>query len=466
MLDSGGILDQKRKFLVVGDIMLDRYIRGDIKRISPEAPVPVLSVSEKEDKPGGAGNVALNLAGLNGEVNLMGFVGDDEAALVLEKRLGEAGIVLEPVKWARPTITKTRITAARQQIVRVDEEQKEPPRTEELNELKERILACDFSRYDGVLISDYDKGVCSPELCQAIIEKARDANLVTVVDPKGSDWEKYRNAPLITPNVKELGDALGREIDNSNEAVSTGAGHLIEKFHFDRMVVTRSEKGMTLAEGKRIVHFPTQAREVYDVSGAGDTVAAGLLRFLCDGNSCEESVSWANRAAGIVVGFLGTHSITKELLLEADGVDSVQNWEMARQGGGKIVFTNGCFDILHPGHMDYLKKARQLGDFLVVGLNSDASVKRLKGESRPVNDQNTRQIMLESLAFVDQVILFEEDTPFGLIKSLRPDILVKGGDYAPENIVGREFAGETLTIPFVEGFSTTGLLERIDKLNG
>ncbi|MDC7222660.1 MAG: bifunctional heptose 7-phosphate kinase/heptose 1-phosphate adenyltransferase [Spirochaetales bacterium] len=455
-----------RNFLVVGDLMVDCYVRGEIKRISPEAPVPVLTVTEKENKPGGAGNVALNLAGLNSAVTLFGFVGDDESGRILTDLLGRADVDCRGILWDRNTISKTRITSARQQIVRVDEERDQPPSREERERLMKSLAQVDFSRFDGVLLSDYNKGVCFPELCQFLIKESRRAGLPLVVDPKGRDWEKYRGAPLITPNVKELGDAWGGEVPNGDDSVAQAALALRERFSFDRMAVTRSDKGMTLAWEEGIGHFPTQAREVYDVSGAGDTVAAGLLRFLSDSFSPPEAVRWANRAAGIVVGFLGTHPITKALLLEERRGESCLSWEAAREKGGAIVFTNGCFDLLHPGHMDYLRRARQLGDFLVVGLNSDDSVRRLKGKSRPVNGEKHRKIMLESLAFVDQVLLFEEDTPARLIQEIGPDFLVKGGDYRPEDIVGREWAGETLSLPFLPGFSSTTLMERIKELDG
>ena len=459
-------LAERRHFLVAGDLMLDRYVRGDIRRISPEAPVPVLTVTERENKPGGAGNVALNLSGLNGAVTLLGFTGNDEAGHTLKELFDREQISLANTLWDRNTITKTRITSSRQQIVRVDDETDLPLTPVNKKSIMEKIGDMDFASIDGILISDYNKGSCFPELCEALIGEGKKRAIPVVVDPKGPAWEKYRGASLITPNVKELGDALGEDISNGDEEIGKAALKLLSRYEFERMVVTRSEKGMTLVERSGIRHISTKAREVFDVSGAGDTVAAALLRFLADGFPIDEAVAAANLAAGIVVGFLGTHPITKELLCGSLDEPARGHWETARSRGMKIVFTNGCFDLLHPGHMDYLKKARELGDYLVVGLNSDDSVRRLKGADRPINDQDCRKIMLESLTFVDEVILFEEDTPRDLIESIRPDYLVKGGDYRIDEIVGREFAGATLTIPFIEGYSSTGLMERIRKLRG
>jgi D-beta-D-heptose 7-phosphate kinase / D-beta-D-heptose 1-phosphate adenosyltransferase len=455
-------LKTRRNFLVVGDLMLDRYIRGKINRISPEAPVPVLTVSEREDKLGGAGNVALNLAGLNSQVTLVGFLGEDEAGRALTGLVKQESIILNVTFWERNTITKTRITSGRQQVVRVDDEKTDAPSLQDKELLLKTLTELDYSDYEGILLSDYAKGVCFPALCQFLIEKARKENIPLLIDPKGGDWTKYTGASLVTPNLNELGDALSCTVKNEDKPVVEAADELKKRFSLDSLVVTRSEKGMTLVD-QTIHHVPTLAREVYDVSGAGDTVAAGLLRFIADGYQADEAVRLANRAAGIVVGFWGTHPITAKLLL-AEPED--ESWEEARREGKSLVFTNGCFDLLHPGHMDYLKKARALGDYLIVGLNSDESIKRLKGSSRPINNQDSRQIMVESLSFVDEVILFEEDTPARLIESICPDILVKGGDYQIDEIVGREFAGTTLTIPFVEGYSSSSLIERITKSHG
>ncbi|MBN2627148.1 MAG: D-glycero-beta-D-manno-heptose 1-phosphate adenylyltransferase [Spirochaetales bacterium] len=459
-------LSRERNYLVVGDIMLDCYIKGGIKRISPEAPVPVLTVQEREYKPGGAGNVALNLTGLNSRVTLIGFTGQDEAESRLQTLFEQQKITMKSVKWNRGTISKTRVVSGKQQLVRIDDEQSRDPDESERVSLYNLIDRDDFSVYKGIIISDYDKGVCSEEICLLVITKARAAGIPVVVDPKGSRWNKYRGATLVTPNLKEIGDVLGEELPNEDDLIKAPAEKVRREYELENLVVTRSEKGMSLISPEGTEHFPTMAREVYDVSGAGDTVAASFLRFLSESLPVRDSIVLANMAAGIVVGFIGTHPITKELLLKESRFSSPGNLQDARRLNKTIVFTNGCFDILHPGHMDYLRKARELGDYLIIGLNSDDSVRRLKGETRPINNQESRKIMLEALSFVDQVVLFEEDTPLELIKSIRPDILVKGGDYAVENIVGREYAGKTMTIPFLKGFSSTAVIDRIEKAHG
>ncbi|OQX28702.1 MAG: hypothetical protein B0D92_07555 [Spirochaeta sp. LUC14_002_19_P3] len=460
------VFSRRKCYLLVGDIMLDSYIFGDVRRVSPEAPVPVLAVERREDRPGGAGNAAVNLAGLNADVTLVGFTGGDAAEKTLRFQFDSVGITLAAVRWERATISKTRLLSGRQQLVRFDEENPLPPKREESAALEAAVRGMDFSEFDGVLLSDYGKGVCSAEVCAAIMEKSRAAGIPVVVDPKGSDWEKYHGALLAAPNVKELGDALGQEMIN-DDAEIVAAGKILRcRCGLEYLAITRSEKGITLlAEGKG-QHFPTEAREVYDVSGAGDTVAACLLRFFTAPMPMKDAVPLANLAAGIVVGFTGTHPINAHLLLERCESSLPSSWEGVRGRGGKVVFTNGCFDILHPGHADYLRKAADLGDYLIVGLNSDASIQRIKGAGRPVNDQQTRKMMLEALSCVNEVVIFEEDTPLELIRRIRPDILVKGGDYKPEDIVGREHAGRTESIPFVEGYSTTELINRIRLQHG
>lgn len=459
-------LANKQNYLVVGDLMIDKYILGDVKRISPEAPVPVLKVSGKKHNPGGAGNVAVNIAGLNSSVTVTGYTGDDESLKLLSSDFSKLDIELMNSKWQRSTITKTRLVSGQQQIARIDEEESISPKEKCRQGLLEIVRNIDLNKFDGVVLSDYAKGVCDNDLCQLVIQNSRDKNIPIIVDPKGNKWDKYKGATILTPNIKELSDVLGYDIPNSDSEIEEAGKKLLERFNIANLIITRSEKGMTLVNNDSVEHFPTMAKDVFDVSGAGDTVVAGVIRFLTSGLDIKDAINLANFAAGIVVGHVGTWPITKEELLKeaADTKDLHITIQELKNSHKKIVFTNGCFDILHPGHIDYLQKAKELGDYLVIGLNSDESVKRLKGNDRPVNNQSVRKIMLEALSCVDLVEFFEEDTPYNLIKSIKPDILVKGGDYNIEDIVGREFAAETTTIPFLDGFSTTSLIERIIKV--
>lgn len=459
-------LNNRLNYVVVGDIMIDKYILGDVKRISPEAPVPVLKVKGKKHNPGGAGNVAVNIAGLNSNVTLMGFTGSDESLNQLNEAFKNNNIDIKPTIWGRNTITKTRLISGQQQIVRIDEEESHSPADNEIAELLSSIASLDLTGCSGIVISDYAKGVCSYSLCQNIIKKASSKNIPIIVDPKGSDWEKYRGATILTPNIKELSDIYGEEVLNQDSDIERVGQELLAKYNLRNLIITRSEKGMSLINSEVIEHFPTMTKDVFDVSGAGDTVIAGVIRFFTSGLDITEAITLANYAAGIVVGHVGTWPITMEEMLfkSSDKKSLHKTVEELKANHKKIVFTNGCFDLLHPGHVDYMQKARQMGDYLIIGLNSDASVQRLKGDDRPVNNQDVRKIMLEALGFVDSVEIFDEDTPYELIKRIKPDILVKGGDYSVENIVGREFAKETKTITFLNGYSTTALINRIKKV--
>lgn len=458
-------LKDRKSYLVVGDIMIDRYIFGGVNRISPEAPVPVLKVKERKSNPGGAGNVAVNIAGLNSDVTIVGFCGDDSSRDELKETFKEKGIELKDALWSRSTICKTRLISAQQQIARIDEEESREPSLKEIESLENLIDSINFDDFHGVVLSDYNKGVCSYSISQKVILKAKESGIPVVVDPKGSQWDKYRGATAVTPNLKELGDLVGKSISNNSDLIVNEALKIIEKYSLENIIATRSEKGMSLINKETTEHFPTFAQDVFDVSGAGDTVVAGFIRFFTSGQDIRDSINIANYCAGIVVGHVGTWPITKEELLKkvADSKDLNITLTQLKSEHKKIVFTNGCFDLLHPGHIDYLQKAKELGDYLIVGLNSDDSVRRLKGDSRPVNPQSVRKVMLEALSSVDLVEFFDEDTPYELIKRIEPDILVKGGDYNVEDIVGREFARETRTIEFLDGFSTTSLIERIKK---
>ncbi len=470
------------KIAVVGDVMLDRYFYGEVKRISPEAPVPVNRVKKITSVLGGAANVAANLAGLGCQVYVGGVTGDDENRQLLEKMLAALHIHYEGLfkEKSRATITKMRILGARQQMLRLDFEEVGDLRQEETGPLQqwlEKLLAAGL---DGIAVSDYAKGVCSDAFCQWVIHQAAAYGVPVLVDPKGSRWDKYQGCDYITPNLKEMGEAAGTVLPNEDEAVLKAAEIAREHYHIKNVVVTRSEKGMTLVgEHRQVIHSPAAALEVFDVSGAGDTAAAALLAGAAGGLSLEEMVYMANRASGIVVGKVGTYPIHRDELL-ADLLSEerrmglgyrplswqeiaslVKTWH---QAGEKVVFTNGCFDLLHVGHIQYLEQAARLGQHLLIGLNSDASVRRLKGPARPLVSELDRARILSSLACVDGVVIFEQDTPTELLKLIRPDILVKGGDYKPEEVAGREYAGQVQILQFAPGYSTTGLVDKIAKL--
>ena len=473
---------QQLKIAVIGDVMLDRYFYGEVKRISPEAPVPVNKVTRITSVLGGAANVAANLAHLDCKVYVGGVTGDDENRHLLEKMMAEAGIDYSGLIKSdkRATITKMRILGAKQQMLRLDFEEVGDMSEDETERLSAWLLGLIDSGLNGIAISDYAKGVCSHNFLQWVIATAEQYNIPVLVDPKGADWTKYSGCTFITPNLKEMCEAAHETVPNEDEPVLRLARDAAKTYNIKNVVVTRSEKGMTLAgQNGLVINAPATALDVFDVSGAGDTVAATLLAGAAGGLDLSDAVYMANRAAGIVVGKVGTYPVHRDELLKdllaeqrKDGygyrtlswqeIESLANtW---RACGEKIVFTNGCFDILHVGHVSYLEQAARLGKHLIVGLNTDASVKRLKGATRPLNHELDRARVLSALACVDAVVLFGEDTPTELIKKIRPDILVKGGDYKPEEVAGREYAGEVQIIKFEDGYSTTGLLEKVAQL--
>jgi len=459
----------KISVLVVGDVMLDQYFEGNVSRISPEAPVPIVHVKNVRNVPGGAANVVNNLAGLGVPSMLVGVVGSDMNSRLLGELLEKDRCDFFPVEKLQQTTTKIRVVGAHQQVVRLDFE--DPGFIDAASEAEVVHIAREkMGKADIAVISDYGKGLCTPSLCGDLISYAAKLGKPVVVDPKGAQWEKYRGAFLVTPNMKELSDAAGFPVANENGAVEKAGAELLGKYGIVNLLVTRSEKGMTLIGGDGVLHIPTVARDIFDVSGAGDTVVATLSATFAAGATLEKAVRLANRAAGVVVGKFGTAPILHDELFEKD-IDDYDNkfitldsfaviLKSLRDAKKKIAFTNGCFDILHKGHLKYLKETRGMGDVLIIGLNSDDSVKRLKGAGRPVNVLADRAYMLSALPFVDYVIPFMEDTPRDLIEAIRPDILVKGGDYREEEVVGREFSGRTIIIPFVEGYSTTSILER------
>ncbi len=464
------------KLLVIGDLMIDHYLWGKTERISPEAPVPVIDVKNESEVLGGAGNVVNNLVALGAEVEVASVIGADENGERLRRMLDELGVGQEAliVEEGRSTTRKSRVIASHQQVIRFDSETRTPidPQSEE--KLLERVKVLLERGIDTVLISDYGKGVLTDSLTQGIIHLARERGIRVMVDPKGTDYSKYRGATAITPNKKEAGEATGIVI--TDEASLREAGfRLKEELELERAIVTLSEEGMAIF-GDSMQVIPTVAREVYDVTGAGDTVIATLGFVRACGGEIDEAARIANAAAAVVVGKLGSatasweeiiafedalHESTTEFRIQ-DRETLAKTVERLRSEGKRIVFTNGCFDLLHLGHVKYLEKAKSFGDVLIVGLNSDDSVRRLKGETRPVNPEYDRAYLLAALEAVDYVSIFDEDTPLELIRIVRPDILVKGGDYRGKEVVGREIAGELRLVDFVEGRSSSGIIRKIN----
>lgn len=464
---------KNNRILVVGDLIVDTYHKGGVSRISPEAPIPVVRVTKSFSVLGGAANVARNLKALHCNPIVIGLKGIDANADLMDRLFKEANIESHVVACDYPTITKTRIVGNNQQIVRVDFENDKMRIPADIYKKVFAEIDCAMSSVDTIVLSDYGKGFCNDALCRYLIEKAQKYHKTIIVDPKGSDWYKYGNATYITPNIKEISDVAGEAVENTDEKVVSVAKLLQQKYKIKNVLVTRSEKGMTLVSDKEPFILPTVAREVFDVSGAGDTVVATLAASLAGGLSIKDSLKLANQAAGIVVGKSGTQPIYLEELTISDTylgdnklLTMVQLKDllvMLRDKHRKIVFTNGCFDVLHMGHVTYLQEARKLGDVLILGLNSDESVKRLKGENRPINPQEARAKVLSAMSCVDYIVFFNEDTPYNLIKEVQPDILVKGGDYSIENVVGREFATQVALIDFVEGYSSTKIIEKMDQ---
>ncbi|HDZ57055.1 MAG TPA: bifunctional D-glycero-beta-D-manno-heptose-7-phosphate kinase/D-glycero-beta-D-manno-heptose 1-phosphate adenylyltransferase HldE [Pseudomonas xinjiangensis] len=457
--------------LVVGDVMLDRYWHGPTHRISPEAPVPVVKVEQIEDRPGGAGNVALNIAALGAPAWLVGVTGDDEAALSLRQRLNAAGVFCDfQTHPEQPTITKLRVMSRHQQLIRLDFE--EPFRTD-----AQALLGAVAGLIDKVkvmILSDYGKGALVNH--QALIALARKRGIPVLADPKGKDFSIYRGATLITPNLSEFEAVVG-SCESEQMLVDKGMA-LLAELQLEAMLVTRSEQGMTLlSKNQPALHLPARAREVFDVTGAGDTVISTLAAALAAGESLPHAVGLANLAAGIVIGKLGTAAVSAPELRRSvqreqgseRGVLGIEQLllavEDARAHGERIVFTNGCFDIIHAGHVGYLEEARGLGDRLIVAINDDASVSRLKGPGRPINAVERRMAVLAGLGAVDWVVAFGDDTPEALLEQIKPDVLVKGGDYSVDQVVGapivQSYGGEVKVLNFLESCSTTAIVQRI-----
>ncbi len=469
------------RVLVIGDIMLDRYAWGRVMKISPEAPVPVLKVLSENLLPGGAANVGSNLRSLGASVEICGVIGRDyegERLLGLLEQIGinSKNIILDS---QRPTTTKTRLIAGAQQIARMDREETKPIS----DELKSRLMKVVTKSIEecpphGIIISDYAKGVIREDLSGEIIYLAKNRGIFVAVDPKGRNFAKYSGANVITPNQKEAEEVCGFSIEDET-TLRRAIEILMKETNADCVLITRGKHGISFCtKGDEVKTIPSDAREVFDVTGAGDTVVSVFTLSYLSSKSWDDSVRIANLAAGIVVGRVGTATVT-----QSDLIDHIENSRYLIRGkilsretllatvsqlkakGKRIVFTNGCFDLFHIGHLKLLKEARGLGDRLVVAINSDSSVRRLKGEGRPLISENDRAHIIAALDCVDYVSLFSEDTPIELIKMLKPDVLVKGGDYTPDTVVGRDFVesygGRVCIIPLVEGISTSVLLGRI-----
>lgn len=460
------------RVLVFGDVMLDRYWQGPTSRISPEAPVPVVRIQDSENRAGGAGNVALNIATLGASVSLFGITGQDDNGHQLQQLLQRSGVACHFLEHPQhPTITKLRIISRQQQLIRLDFEEA----------FHSTDMTALYQQYDEqlagtgvVILSDYGKGALSNP--QRLIDSARRHGIPVLVDPKGTDFDRYRGATLITPNLSEFEAVVGHCSDD--ETLVARARTLIQDYDLQALLVTRSEKGMTLVEkGREPFHLPTRAREVFDVTGAGDTVISVLAAALAAGKPLQQATVLANTAAGIVVGKLGTATVsTEELRAElrseqylGAGIFDEDSLALlvqeARARSETLVMTNGCFDIIHPGHVQYLKEAKALGDRLLVAVNSDDSVSRLKGPTRPINPLDHRMAVLAGLESVDWVVPFVEDTPERLICRLLPDILVKGGDYRIEDIAGgrcvQAAGGQVIVLSFKDNCSTSAIVKKI-----
>ncbi len=473
-----------RRAVVVGDVMLDRYVVGQVGRISPEAPVPIVQLEEEHTTPGGAANVATNLAGLGLTVSIAGWTGEDDERIDLLESLHSASVDTSAVVGFpdRSTTAKTRILAATQQLVRVDHEQVGPLPSTERAAFDHRVMALFDSPCDVVILSDYAKGVLHDHLCRSVISRGNELGIPVLVDPKGLSFAKYSSATAVTPNAAELA-AAGRVDAGDVPALLRRATELRDELHLEALIVTRGGQGMSVIDRDGIQYVPAHAREVFDVSGAGDTAVASLAACAAAGLRWRESAVVANIAAGLAVSHAGTVTVTLAELLEAlvhedPGLGTlgrkVVDLETAKsllgswRGAGDVIgFTNGCFDLLHAGHVSYLDWASQHCDRLIVGLNTDSSVREQKGPGRPVVGERERATVLAGLAAVDAVVPFDQPTPIELIEALRPDLLVKGGDYREDQIVGateiKRWGGRVLVAPLVEGESTTALVGRVQE---
>jgi len=468
------------RVLCVGDIMLDKFVYGQVDRISPEAPVPVFSVKSENVMLGGAGNVARNLLSLGANTVLVSVIGNDRVGREITALIGKEQNLLPCLitETDRTTTSKTRYVAGNHQVLRADIEVSDPIQEATQASVIDAVLG-ELEHVDVVILSDYGKGVLSRNLIQTVIQAANGRHKPVIVDPKSRDFSIYSGATLVSPNLSELANAVSREIKSEADIISA-AQQLIHAFGIANILITRSKDGMTLVTHQgEIHHIKARVHEVYDVSGAGDTAIATLSLGIAAGLKIDDAATLANVAAGVVVGRSGTAVIatqdikteifvnektrgTQKIVTLADAISQVEHWKRE----GKVVgFTNGCFDLMHSGHLSSLNYTRQHCDKLIVAINSDASVKRLKGENRPVNSEMERSLIMASMSVVDMVIIFSEDTPMNLLENLKPDILAKGADYKKEQVVGWElvesYGGKVVLIPLKEGYSTTNIIRKM-----
>jgi len=471
------LVNKQPKILVIGDLMIDHYLWGKCERISPEAPIPIVNVDNENTVLGGAGNVVNNLIALGAQTDVLSVIGDCEIANELETLLSKINVSTNYLikEKGRISSKKSRIISSQQQVIRFDRESDNDINTESQQTLIDQYKKI-LSQYDIVLLSDYGKGVLTDSLTSQLIKEANTLGIKVLVDPKGVNYSKYSNAYLLTPNKKEASLATNIDIVD-NSSLLAAITKLIEKCSLDISLITLSEDGVAIFDNDLRVH-PTVAREVYDVTGAGDTVLAALGFALSCNYDIDQAVEFANLAAGVVVGKIGSSTATideiidyKSSLHQSSSEEHIKTQKeinvlssKLKENGKKIVFTNGCFDILHAGHVRYLETAKSFGDILIVGINSDESVKMLKGETRPINNQQDRALLIASLEAVDYVVIFNEDTPYELIKTIKPHTLVKGGDYEGQKVVGQDLVTELKLVNFIEGKSTTNTIEKIQSL--
>ncbi|QKF78370.1 D-glycero-beta-D-manno-heptose-7-phosphate kinase [Arcobacter defluvii] len=469
-------LDKNPNILVIGDLMIDHYLWGSCDRISPEAPVQVVNVKKESAVLGGAGNVLNNLVTLGTNVDVISVIGNDSVANELKNLLNKIEISTSNliIEQDRKTSKKSRLIASQQQVLRYDMESIDDIKEESLNKIL-NALKSTIKKYNSIILSDYGKGVLTTELTRQIIKIANENLVKVLVDPKGKDYSKYKGAFTLTPNKKEAIEATNINIKDEDSLVKA-LKNLKEKCDLEVSLITLSENGIAIFDNELTIK-PTFAREVYDVTGAGDTVIASIAFALGNDLNIKDSIYFANLAAGVVVGKIGSATATLDEIYEyesslhkSNSTSHIKTFDEItklskkfHEMGKKIVFTNGCFDILHAGHAKYLEVAKSFGDILIVGVNADSSVKKLKGPTRPINNQDDRAYILASLESVDYVVIFEEETPYELIELIKPHTLVKGGDYEGKDIVGQDIANELKLVQFVEGKSTTNTIKRIQN---
>jgi D-beta-D-heptose 7-phosphate kinase/D-beta-D-heptose 1-phosphate adenosyltransferase len=465
------------KILVIGDLMIDQYLWGSSERISPEAPVPIIKITSDSEVLGGAGNVVNNLKKLNSKVDLISVIGNCETSSDIQDLLVEIGIDTKYLIKQKNRIVskKSRIIASQQQVVRYDRESSEDIDQQSENTLIKKLKE-NISKYEVILVSDYGKGVLTSKVTKILIQEANANNIKVLVDPKGNDYSKYKGAYLLTPNKKEASEATKINIKD-NKSLLRAVSQLKSEFDLDVSLITMSEEGIAVYDNELRIK-PTITKEVFDVTGAGDTVLSSLGYALACNSSIDEAVEFSNLAAGVVVSKIGSATATLNEIIQhesnlnksssinhiKDLIEIKQIADEFRAKNKKIIFTNGCFDILHLGHIKYLESAKSLGDILILGLNSDKSVKSLKGNGRPINSQTDRAYILAALEVVDYVVIFDEDTPYNLIQMIKPDTLVKGGDYKGKTVVGEDIVKNLVLLEFIKGKSSTKILEKIKKV--